>query len=94
MCGKIAGFFKSHCCKSSERKCPMKRAVAAYKAAPKKTKIIVGAIAGILAVFKITAVVLFVRKKLNKSNQSSDAACNCGCGCDCEADAMESPKAE
>lgn len=78
MFGKVIGHIKGHCCTG---KCPMSRARAAYKAAPKKTKMIVGAVVGVIALLKITAVVLFVRKKMKKNGCCEQPACCCDCDC-------------
>ncbi|MEI6285947.1 MAG: hypothetical protein WCP79_05540 [Bacillota bacterium] len=95
MFGKTIGNIKEHCCTGQ---CPMSRAKAAYKAAPKKTKIIVGAIVGVVALLKIAAIVMFVRKKFKKSQCCEQSTCCdnqevCCCDCGCEEPVEETTKA-
>ncbi|MFA6074301.1 MAG: hypothetical protein WCV63_01675 [Negativicutes bacterium] len=95
MFGKTIGQIKEHCCAG---KCPMSRAKAAYKAAPKKTKIIVGAVVGFVALLKIAAIVMFVRKKFKKNGCCDQPACcedqqNCCCDCGCTDVAEEKTEA-
>ena len=95
MFGKTIGKIKENCCTG---KCPMSRAKAAYKAAPKSTKIIVGAIVGVIALLKLAAIVMFVRKKIQKSSCCEQSPCcdeqqDCCCDCGCDAAAEETTKA-